>query len=78
SYNGNNECITALNIDLVANNYTLPPAKPVAIFKIMDEVVENEKVGEDNVVQVVTDNVINYKAASEKARGCIGCLVVLT
>jgi hypothetical protein len=33
------------------------------IFKMMDEIVE--EVGEENVVQVVTDNAANYKAAGE-------------
>ncbi|KAK4270657.1 hypothetical protein QN277_019436 [Acacia crassicarpa] len=33
------------------------------IFKMLDEVVE--EVGEENVVQVVTDNAANYKAAGE-------------
>ncbi|KAF1885331.1 hypothetical protein Lal_00029220, partial [Lupinus albus] len=33
------------------------------IFKMIDEVVE--EIGEDNVVQVVTDNASNYKAAGE-------------
>jgi hypothetical protein len=33
------------------------------IFKLMDDIVE--EVGEDNVIQIVTDNVANYKAAGE-------------
>lgn len=33
------------------------------IFEMIDAVVE--EVGEDNVIQVVTDNAANYKAASE-------------
>lgn len=33
------------------------------IFEMLDEVVE--KVGEDNVVQIVTDNAANYKAAGK-------------
>jgi hypothetical protein len=33
------------------------------IFKLMDDIVE--EVGEDNVVQIVTDNATNYKAAGE-------------
>lgn len=34
-----------------------------AIFKMLDEVVQ--EIGEENVVQVVTDNAANYKAAGE-------------
>ena len=34
------------------------------VFEMLDDIVE--KVGEDNVVQVITDNVANYKAAGEK------------
>ena len=33
------------------------------IFRMMDDVVE--EVGEENVIQVVTDNAANYKAAGE-------------
>ncbi|XP_042449877.1 uncharacterized protein LOC122034629 [Zingiber officinale] len=37
------------------------------IFKLMDEIVE--EVGEENVVQIVTDNAANYKAAGEMLMG---------
>ena len=33
------------------------------IFKMIDDIVE--KVGEENIIQVVTDNTANYKAAGE-------------
>ena len=33
------------------------------IFKMIDGIVE--KVGEENIVQVVTDNTANYKAVGE-------------
>ncbi|KAF7841962.1 hypothetical protein G2W53_004260 [Senna tora] len=34
------------------------------VFEMLDEMVE--KVGEENVVQVVTDNAANYKAAGQR------------
>ena len=33
------------------------------VFEMMDDIVE--EVGEDNVIQVVTDNATNYKAAGQ-------------
>lgn len=48
------------------------------IFEMMDDIVED--VGKENIVQVVTRNAANYKAASrmlmgKKGQGFIGLLV---
>jgi len=46
---------------------------------MIDDIVE--EVGENNVIQVVTDNAANYKAVGEllmqKRKSCIGPLVQL-
>lgn len=48
----------------------------VKIFKMIDEVVD--EAGKKNVVQVITDNAINYKAAGlmlmKKRKGII-CII---
>lgn len=49
------------------------------IFEVLDEVVE--KVGEENVVQLVTDHTTNYELAKnangkeEKIKDCFGLLL---
>jgi len=33
------------------------------VFKMLDAIIE--RIGEENVVQVITDNAVNYKAAEQ-------------
>jgi len=45
------------------------------LFKVLDDMVE--EVGEENVVQVVTDNTSNYVKAGKKLRALIFFVVIL-